>query len=162
MLRRHNQRNFVASTHFVTTVTNVRGNWFIEENVCRYLLELFEGYRAQQKLDCFGYVLMPDHLHVLLRQVCPEGLVTRTLQGFKSVSSRKLTLQNYPARLLWREHYDDVPVPGSDAISTKLRYMHGNPVNRGIVEKPEDYKWSSQRELLELEKGIITLVRNTR
>jgi putative transposase len=157
MRRRHNELNYVASTHFITTVTNVRGDWFVDDDVCRYLLELFEGYRAQQELDCLGYVLMPDHLHVLLRQTTEEGLVTKAIQGFKSVSSRKLRIANYPARLLWRTHYDDVPVPGSEAVTTKIKYMHANPVARGIVSAPEEYAWSSAREILGIEKGIVTL-----
>jgi putative transposase len=157
MLRRHTRLDFDGSVHFVTTVTNVRGNWFVKDDTCTALLELFEGYRKQQQLDCFGFILMPDHLHALLRQTTASGTVPLFMGGFKSVSSRRLKPQGYPAKLLWRENYDDVPVPGSNALRTKMKYIHENPLRRGLVDHVEDYKWSSARQLYEIEQGIVTL-----
>jgi len=106
-------------------------------------------------VDCLGYVLMPDHLHALLLQQ-EEGLaVSELMERFKKFTSRKLRPAMYTGVSLWRRRYDDVPVPGTDAAKTKLIYMHGNPVRRGLVTTPEDYPWSSAREYAGLEPGIV-------
>ncbi|MBU0692240.1 transposase [bacterium] len=158
MLQRHNKLAFSGSIHFVTTVTSVRGNWFVETLLCQQLLELFEGYRVQTGIDCLGYVLMPDHLHALLHQTTDEPVVSKMMNGFKSVSSRNYRPTDYPQHNLWRQHFDDVPIPGRDAAVTRLEYMLNNPIRKALVEKPEDYLWSSARQLLLGESGIVTLM----
>lgn len=72
MLRRHQTIAFANSIHFVTLVTRERGRWFVAPELCREILTTFERCRAKENLECFGYVLMPDHLHALLRQ-CDEA-----------------------------------------------------------------------------------------
>jgi putative transposase len=147
MQRGHKALAFANSIHFVTMVTHVRGRWFVSPEQCRSMLELLEGYRARLNVRCLGYVLMPDHLHVLLWQESDGLLIPKLVEGFKSVSARTLKPRGYPAAPLWSRHYDDVPVPGSQAARTKLAYMHNNPVRRGLVETPEQYLWSSARVL---------------
>ena len=157
MRTRHLSLAFEGSIHFVTTVTRVRGSWFSEQNVCEEILSLFEGYRKKYDAECFGYALMPDHLHALLVQRTKEPVVPLLMEGFKSVSSRRIHPTGYPAGSLWTDRYDDVPVPGADAARTKLEYMLANPVRRGIVERPEEYLWSSARDHFGLGKGIVTI-----
>jgi len=106
-------------------------------------------------VDCLGYVLMPDHLHALLFQQKEGFAVAELMERFKKFTSRKLRPRAYTGVSLWRRRYDDVPVPGTDAAKTKLVYLHGNPVRRGLVTSPEDYPWSSAREYAGFEKGIV-------
>jgi putative transposase len=158
MLQRHTRLAFSGSLHFITTVTSVRGNWFIEPDTCRGILELFEGYRKRHDVDCFGYVLMPDHLHALLLQKTDDPVVSKLMEDFKSVSSRKFKPEGYPEKSLWRKRFDDVPIPGYNAAMTRLKYMFVNPIQRELVEKPEDYLWSSARQLYGLcDSVIVTL-----
>ncbi|RQV94935.1 hypothetical protein EH220_06725 [bacterium] len=157
MRKRHSQLDFPGSIHFITTVTRVRGSWFTEDKVCHYLLELFEGYRQKFDLTCFGYVLMPDHLHTVIMQTVEGSLVPKLMEGFKSVSSRNLIIEGYPEHRLWSDRYDDVPVPGSDAVKTKLEYMHYNPVKRGLVTAEQEFLWSSVRDWFDVSRGIITI-----
>ena len=157
MLRRHKQLDFTGSIHFITTVTRERGDWFAEKDVCRRALEIFEKYRIRHKLDCLGCVLMPDHLHALLHQDDRGTSVSDFMADFKRETSKHLPIRLDSSRTLWREGYDDVPVPGWYAAITKLQYMLDNPVRRGLVERPEDYPWSSAREHFGLGEGIVTV-----
>jgi putative transposase len=155
MRKRHTQLAFTGSIHFITTVTGIRGNWFIEPSVCEGLLSIFESYRAKFAIECLGYVLMPDHIHGLLVQK-EEGLIIPAfMEGFKSLTARLCRLPNYTAPALWRARYDDVPVPGSDAVRIKLEYIHNNPVRRGLVELPECYRWSSAGDYWDGGSGIV-------
>ncbi len=159
MRQRHKRLAFAGSIHFVTTVTCVRGDVFTNEKICHEMLELFEWYRNKFSVDCLGYVLMPDHLHVVLHQEEADMLVPQLMQGFKKLTSRRCRPARYPKLPLWQSRYDDVPVPGSDAVRTKLEYIHANPIRRGLVEEPEDYPWSSARDYYNEEVGIIKITK---
>jgi putative transposase len=159
MLRRHQQLDFAGSLHFVTLVTLERGAWFTSDECCRAILESFEFCRSKVGVECLGYVLMPDHLHALLWQQKDEQSISKLVQDFKKFTSRKLQPVDYPGDTLWHIRYDDVPVPGPDAAKTKLAYMHGNPVRRGLVQRPEDYLWSSAVDYVEMQAGIVTVLK---
>jgi len=102
-----------------------------------------------------GYVLMPDHFHVLLVQSSADPLIPLLMKGFKQFTSRQCKPRNYPNEPLWHYRYDDVPVPGSRAAQTKLEYMHNNPVKRELVTKPENYLWSSAQEYINNSMGLL-------
>jgi len=159
MRRRHQQLDFAGSVHFVTTTTRVRGLWFVEPELCLRILEILEWYRAKFDLQCLGYVLMPDHLHVLLHQWESGPLVSLFVAGFKRETSKQSRPPAYPAETLWRDRYDDVPVPGHDAVMNKLNYIHGNPVRRGLVADTQDYPWSSAREYVGDATGIVRIAK---
>jgi putative transposase len=143
------------SDHFVTTVTRVRGSWFCDPRICLEALRLFEKYRALDGLICYGYVLMPDHVHSVLKQPFAGPMVSRFMANMKretSLRARELLGDVFPG---WCDRYDDVYLPNSEAVRERLRYMHLNPVRRGLVEAPEDYGWSSARDHYELGAGCI-------
>lgn len=160
MLHRHNRLAFTGSIHFITTVTEPRGNWFVTDEICREVLDVFEYYRKKFEIDCLGYVLMPDHLHALLYQTTDEPVVSKLMESFKRLTTKKLQAMGMVEGSLWRRRFDDVPVPGSDAAAIKLKYMLANPIRRGLVEHDFEYKWSSAPELYEKqENGIVTINR---
>jgi hypothetical protein len=157
MQHRHGILDFAGSIHFITLATRVPGNWFITSAQCRAMLDVFEGYRAKADLDCFGYVLMPDYLHALLRQTDSGPFVSMAVQGFKSVTSRTCRPLSYPTGPLWLRRYDDVPIPGRDAALTRMDYMHDNPLRRRLVRRREEYVWSSLQYYLGKYPQIVTL-----
>jgi putative transposase len=160
MRRRHKRLDFAGSLHFVTTVTRERGNWFVSDFVCSEILTIFEHYRKRYGLDCYGYVLMPDHFHALLLQSTEDLSVSQLMNSFKRETSKFLNISDYPADTLWQHHYDDVPIPGPRATMTRLEYMHNNPVRRGLVAQATDYLWSSARFHFDLSnQSLITLMR---
>ncbi|MBI5059004.1 transposase [candidate division KSB1 bacterium] len=157
MRRRHSQLGFAGSIHFITTVTEVRGSVFVESSECKKILESFEVFRNKFELVCCGYVLMPDHLHAVLVQPNDGSHVSDAIGGFKRATSLKCKPARYPDTPLWRDNFDDVPVPGVEAAKTKLRYMLANPVRAGLVERPEEYEWSSAPEYYGGKSGIVTV-----
>jgi putative transposase len=158
MRRRHEQPAFPGSVHFVTIVTLERGDWFCSNEQCTSILQWFEGYRAKYELVCAGYVLMPDHLHALLIQTNEDNPVSLAIAGFKRMTSLRSKPSSYSRHFnLWRPTYDDVSVPGSHAAHTKLRYMHANPVKRGLCEAPENWPWSSAQFYFDDTSGIVNV-----
>ena len=157
MLRRHQRLASAGSVHFVTTVTSERGKWFIQPSVCKGLLTAFEKARLEMEVLCLGYVLMPDHLHALLLQDRDGTVIAELMRRFKRNTSTTFHPVNYPATSLWQRRYDDVPVPGSKAVWTKLNYIHQNPVKRALSAVAEAYPYSSARDFMGFPNGIVTI-----
>jgi putative transposase len=95
---------------------------------------------------------MPEHVHLLLSEPEVASLAT-ALQALKQSVSRTLALRH--AEPFWHERYHDFNVWTAGKRIEKLRYLHRNPVVRGLVAKPEDWAWSSFRHYA---TGIEVLV----
>ena len=113
---------------------------YLESSAMR---DLFEEALARMchcyQFDVFGYVVMPEHVHLLLSEP-GKDLLAVGLQALKiSVSKRA------EERPFWQARYYDFNVFTRSKLVEKLDYMHWNPVKRGLVEKPEDWRWSSCR-----------------
>jgi len=106
-------------------------------------MELFEDalelVRRRYLFVVAGYVVMPEHVHLLVSEP-RSALLSKAVQALKlSVSMRSRE------RPFWQAHYYDFNVSSHDKFVEKLRYIHRNPVRRELVTKPEDWKWSSYR-----------------
>ena len=97
-----------------------------------------------------GYVVMPEHVHLLVT----EPLST-AMQAVKQSVSRTLALR--AAEPFWQAQYYDFNVWSEKKRIEKLRYIHRNPVRRGLVEKPEDWKWSSFRHYATGVEGAVEI-----
>jgi putative transposase len=60
-------------------------------------------------------------------------------------------------RPFWQAHYDDFNISSHEKFVEKLRYIHRNPVRRGLVTKPEDWAWSSFRHDQTGMRGIVEI-----
>ncbi|MGA2571864.1 MAG: transposase [Terracidiphilus sp.] len=107
-------------------------------------MELFEDalerVRRRYLFAVAGYVVMPEHVHLLVNEP-QRALLSGAIQALKlSVSMRSRE------RPFWQAHYYDFNVSTHEKFVEKLRYMHRNPVRRGLAARPEDWKWSSFRD----------------
>ena len=87
-----------------------------------------------------GYVLMPEHVHLLLGETRIAALCT-AIQVLKQQTSRKLKTAGQEQ--FWQRRYYDFNVHNEEKRIEKLQYMHRNPVRRGLATRPEDWPWSS-------------------
>ena len=102
---------------------------------------VLEQTRARHQARLYAYVLMPEHVHLLVNEP-PRILLAQFLKAVKQTTSRRL---RGAREKFWQERYFDSNVRGEKARSAVIRYIHRNPVVRGLVEKPEDWPWSSFR-----------------
>jgi len=104
--------------------------------------------RAQRWYEFYvvGYVVMPEHVHLLVSE--PErGSLRTVLQILKQTVSKRLGREARESPF-WQARYYDFNVWSERKRIEKLRYVHRNPVTRGLVARPEDWKWSSFRHYL--------------
>ncbi|MGB6743189.1 MAG: transposase [Terracidiphilus sp.] len=118
----------------------------------RDLFELsLERMRRKYRFVVAGYVVMPEHVHLLVSE--PK---ISTLD--RAIQSLKLSVtQQQEKRPFWLTRYYDFNVFTAEKTTEKLRYMHRNPVVRGLVEKPEDWKWSSFRHYATGLEGTVEI-----
>ena len=110
----------------------------------------------EQACRCYGvgvlgYVVMPEHVHLLVNEP-KRALLSKVIQALKlSVSMRSRE------RPFWMAHYYDFNVAAHEKFVEKLRYIHRNPVRRGLVAQPEDWKWSSFRHYQTGMRGVVEI-----
>jgi len=101
-----------------------------------------------------GYVVMPEHVHLLISE--PErGSLALALQMLKQWASQKLGGGSRTP--FWQPRYYDFNVWSERKRVEKLRYLHRNPVSRGLAATPEDWAWSSFRHYLTGEEGAVEI-----
>jgi putative transposase len=114
---------------------------------------VLEQTRARHLARVYAYVLMPEHVHLLVNEP-PRILLAQLLKAVKQMTSRKL---RGAREKFWQERYYDSNVHGEKARSEVIRYIHRNPVKRGLVEKPEDWPWSSFRHYSTGQIGVVEI-----
>ena len=116
--------------------------------------KVFEETRKKYGLAVAGYVVMPEHVHLLIDEPALVKLST-VLQIVKQRTSRQL--DRHGAKQFWQSRYYDFNVWSGEKTTEKLRYIHRNPVTRGLVKRPEDWAWSSFRHYATGELGIVEI-----
>ena len=154
--------------HFVTTKTYKNHPFFRDEGLCRILVEEFRFYCRRLGFTLAGYVIMPDHVHLLLwwdSEEKPKLGISNIMSRIKTMTSKRAKRYlfydggiEYVDRLadvgqpnlgpfrLWQPGFYDFNVYSEQKLLEKLNYMHANPVKAGLVHLPGDYRWSSYRE----------------
>ena len=113
-----------------------------------------ERTRVQYRFVVVGYVVMPEHVHMLVSE--PEvATLARALQSLKQSVSRTLALR--ADEPFWQDRYYDFNVYSEKKRVEKLRYMHRNPVKRGLCANPEDWLWSSFRHYMTGNEGVVEI-----
>lgn len=130
-------------------------------------LSILEQTRRKYRFVVVGYVVMPEPIHLLLSE--PEvGSPSTVMQVLKQRTAHVLLPKRKrrdpqqrelfgeePRRAFWQARFYDFNVWSDKKRVEKLRYMHDNPVKRGLVESPEQWRWSSYRHYFYGEAGPV-------
>ena len=107
-------------------------------------LRVLERARQKYRFVVIGYVVMPEHFHLLITE--PDvGDPSVVMKVIKERFTKLLHHGGIRTGPIWQKRFYDFNVCTSKKRIEKLRYMHRNPVKRGLAEKPEDWDWSSFR-----------------
>jgi putative transposase len=151
-LRRFQQ---TRQLHFVTFTCYHRKPWLADPRICDQFVETLETVRRWYGFWITGYVVMPEHVHLLLSEPERKNLAL-ALQMLKQMVSRNRIRASADAPF-WQARYYDFNVWSEQKRVEKLRYIHRNPVKRGLVQRPEDWAWSSFRHYLTGEEGKVEI-----
>ena len=138
--------------HFITWSCHRRRPLLDTEPTRDLLLTVLERMRERYRFGVVGYVVMPEHVHMLISE--PQiGDPSTVLQAVKLGFTRRSRATGQ----FWQRRFYDFNVWSQRKEVEKLKYMHRNPVARGLVEKPDDWKWSSYRSYAYGEDGVVRI-----
>lgn len=126
-----------GDNHFITFSCHDRKPYLGTPAVRDLFLDSLELTRQRYGFEVLGYVVMPEHVHLVVSEPRDE-LLSKAIQSLKVSVSKRLA-----HRPFWLPRYFDLNVFTHNKLIDKLTYMHHNPVARGLVKKPEDWRWST-------------------
>ncbi|MEO0629331.1 MAG: transposase [Planctomycetota bacterium] len=112
--------------------------------------------RAHLEFRLHAWVIMPEHVHLLLTPRLPDVDVPRILSAIKRRSATQILAEmrvrgDAPSRLWQPGGGYDRNILGGSELNEKIAYIYASPVRRGLVDRPEDWVWSSARAWAELD-----------
>ena len=128
-----------TGTFFITTITHNRRRLFQLPANAELFLQTLQHDRTQGAYKLHAFVVMPDHVHLLLT---PTGhTLSRVMNLIKGGFSRRLP-SNFP---LWQKGFTDHLVLDADHFHSRRQYIHQNPVRAHLTQTAEAYPYSSSR-----------------
>ena len=131
-----------AGTYFITSRTWESRELFIKPAVCEIVIETLLHYREKHNYLLHSFVLMPDHIHVMLTP-SQEITLERAVQFIKGGSARRISKDLDFRFPVWQRGYTDHRVRDLQDCDTHRRYIEANPVKKGLALSPDDYPRSS-------------------
>jgi putative transposase len=155
--------------HFITTSCYQRQPLLSGPRDRDLFLRVLEQVRRRYQFVLVGYVVMPEHIHLLVSEperANPSVVMQALKQGFaRRLFRRWRARQNdrqaclwdaaLTARHIWQRRFYDFVVSTERKRVEKLRYIHRNPVKRGLVLEPDQWRWSSYRHYAYGEAGPV-------
>lgn len=125
-------------TYFITTVTASRRRLFQVERNAELFLEVLQDQRNKGRLQLHAFVVMPDHVHLLLtpgQDVSLEKAMQYIKGGFSFRLKSKLDV--------WERSYDSRRITDPNDYAARSGYIHQNPIRAGLATKSDLYAFSS-------------------
>lgn len=112
----------------------------------------FKPYANNQQniIQIVGYCLMPTHIHLILKQLKKNG-ISIFMGNVLNSYSRYFNLRHHRKGPLWESKFKNILVLEDEQLLHLIRYIHLNPVTAFLVDKPEDWKFSSYKEFIDVE-----------
>jgi REP element-mobilizing transposase RayT len=146
--------------YYFTSVAHRRLEIFRTDKLKQVLCDAYDEVRLNHGIRILAYVIMPDHIHLL---VCSQKEMDDTLRLLNGVSARRIiqylkdgherslfklrgeTRERNHRHSVWHHHSDSLEIIGEDTFRQKVDYIHMNPVRAGLVTDPLAYRFSSAR-----------------
>ena len=150
---------------------------FQNEGACNIILEMLNYSIAHRMIHIHGYVIMPTHAHFILS--APNGkMISNAMRDMCAYSSRQISEMLFVQKefdilhafssaanedrrgnsfKVWQDGYHPVTLLSEHFYREKLLYIHNNPIRKGLVEKAEDWKYSSARNYILNDHSIIAI-----
>jgi putative transposase len=155
--------------HYITTSCYHRSAWFAGEANRDLFVEVLEQVRRRYHFVVVGYVVMPEHVHLLLSepergnpsvvmQAIKQGFARRLLGRMRSARDPRqsdLSSLSFNLQHVWQRRFYDFVVRTYEKRQEKLHYIHQNPVRASPVLEPWQWRWSSAPHYLRGENGPV-------
>lgn len=152
--------NWVGHAHELTFSCYLNRPFLSKERTCRYLVDAINASRVKHDFDLWAYVFMSDHVHLVIHPRREHYSIAQILRSIKQPASRRALeylRRNNPngLRLLATNQRDepyrfwqkgggyDRNITKVETLLQSVRYLHNNPVRKGLVQTPAEWRYSS-------------------
>ncbi len=126
----------------ITTNVVQRRPIFREARVAGQLLGVIDEVKTQEPVTVHGYVIMPDHLHLVL-SVRAEITLGRVVQLIKGRFAWRYNRDKNRSGKVWQDRYHEKALRSEAELLRAVEYVENNPMTGGLADRPEYYRWSS-------------------
>jgi putative transposase len=130
------------TTYFITICAHMQQNLFQRDEVAELMVATLLKYRDAGEFDLHEYVVMPNHIHLLL-SLNDQQQLGRAIQLIKGGFSHSLREKGIVLRAVWEQRYHDRRVRDANEFAGFSEYIRQNPVRKHLAERAEDYPYSS-------------------
>ncbi len=158
---------------FVTFLTHNRHSILVGERQCVSVVNAIARIRSDAGLRVLGYVVMPEHVHAVVLPPL-NGCLGNIVGEIKRLSAREIlrylrsidsplireleVFRNGQKRhVVWKRRCYDRNCRTTAEMWNAVRYCHDNPVRRGLVDSPTDWRWSSYRWYHDLPNIVLEM-----
>ncbi|MGB0716915.1 MAG: REP-associated tyrosine transposase [Phycisphaerae bacterium] len=154
--------NIPGHAHSLTFSCYRRQPFFSTAMSCQWFIDALSAAREKYEFDLWAYVLMPEHVHLLIYPRKEKYSISNILRSLKwpvSMQARKYAFENQSIVLapMWHRLSEgraatrfwqrgggyDRNLHNSRLIYNTIEYIHRNPIRRGLTDLPENWNWSS-------------------
>ena len=116
-----------------------------EEEFLNLVCDDLRYYLDQSRASLHGYVLMPDHVHLVISLLDGQD-VSELVKVIKQRTTKVWNRRHGENGKIWQKGFYDHVIQDERDFMEHLEYMHKNPIKHGLAEGPEQYRWSSYAE----------------
>lgn len=171
-------KNHINQTYFITSTITGHVNILTQPEITQIMLNNIDFYMREYGFNLHGYVIMPNHFHLLLT-VTGKKNVSAIVGKIKQFSARQIIewcKNNRPELLdvfknsarkyqpkhicqVWQDRFDDLVITNQKTFKQKLEYIHYNPVKAGLADTPKSYLHSSAADYLADISGPLSVTK---
>jgi len=130
-----------SRTFFVTTKTAMGKQLLQSERNANLLIETLRSLVADRKFKLHDFVVMPDHVHLLI-EVAGDMTIEKAMQFVKGRFSHRLSHEFGFKGEVWQRGFAEVQVMNHQALEAHRAYIGENPVKAGLARSAEEYPFS--------------------
>ena len=125
---------------------------FVSEDDYQYYLENMFEWKEQLNCKVYAWCLMTNHIHLIINPGDDVDNLGKLMKRLAGKQTRYVNRLEKRTGSLWEGRYKSSPIETDAYLLACCRYVELNPVRAKMVEKPEDYRWSSYLEKVGLKK----------
>jgi len=147
-MSRFHRFHTAEAIYFVTSKTRGNRRFFSDKRNSRILLNCIDNFRKKGRYPLLAFVIMPDHLHIMLKPNGNEN-ISKIMHSIKRGSSRLINQMWSRKGPIWQRSFYERIIRDEKEFWEKVNYVYNNPLRAGLVESPEDYPYSSANPKVE-------------
>ncbi|KPU26426.1 hypothetical protein TR13x_10125 [Caloranaerobacter sp. TR13] len=128
--------------YFITTVTHNRKEIFNDKIACELFIVVVTYLKYIYDFNVYGFVIMPDHVHIIIHP-CANKNISEIMKRIKGNFSRMYNKIYDNHGQIWQRKFYDNAIRNPNQIIKTIEYIHNNPIRSNLVNRVDEYVYSS-------------------